>query len=98
MLLLLSLKKGIPVFAWKNETEEDFWWCIEKTIQTEGWKPNLILDDGGDLTKIMHEKYAGILNNILGLSEETTTGVQRLYDMQDKRYFDGAMQLMLMTQ
>ena len=77
-------KKGIPVFAWKNETEEDFWWCIEKTIQAEGWKPNLILDDGGDLTKIMHEKYAGILNNILGLSEETTTGVQRLYDMQEK--------------
>ena len=77
-------KKGIPVFAWKNETEEDFWWCIEKTIQAEGWQPNLILDDGGDLTKIMHEKYAGILNNILGLSEETTTGVQRLYDMQEK--------------
>ena len=54
-------KKGIPVFAWKNETEEDFWWCIEKTIQAEGWQPNLILDDGGDLTKIMHEKYAGML-------------------------------------
>ncbi|MBR52099.1 MAG: adenosylhomocysteinase [Gammaproteobacteria bacterium] len=77
-------KKGIPVFAWKNETEEDFWWCIEKTINAEGWHPNLILDDGGDLTKIMHEKYDGILNNILGLSEETTTGVQRLYDMQEK--------------
>ena len=77
-------KKGIPVFAWKNETEEDFWWCIEKTIQAEGWQPNLILDDGGDLTKIMHEKYSGILSNILGLSEETTTGVQRLYDMQEK--------------
>ena len=77
-------KKGIPVFAWKNETEEDFWWCIEKTIQAEGWQPNLILDDGGDLTKIMHEKYSGILSNILGLSEETTTGVQRLYDMQGK--------------
>ena len=77
-------KKGIPVFAWKNETEEDFWWCIEKTIQAEGWHPNLILDDGGDLTKIMHEKYDEILSNILGLSEETTTGVQRLYDMQEK--------------
>ena len=64
--------------------KEDFWWCIEKTIQAEGWKPNLILDDGGDLTKIMHEKYAGMLSNILGLSEETTTGVQRLYDMQEK--------------
>ena len=78
-------KKGIPVFAWKNETEEDFWWCIEKTIKAEGWQPNLILDDGGDLTKIMHDKYNGMLNNILGLSEETTTGVQRLYEMQDNK-------------
>ena len=78
-------KKGIPVFAWKNETEEDFWWCIEKTIKAEGWKPNLILDDGGDLTKIMHDKYNDMLNNILGLSEETTTGVQRLYEMQDNK-------------
>ena len=77
-------KKGIPVFAWKNETEKDFWWCIEKTIKAEGWKPNLILDDGGDLTKIMHDNYNSILDNILGLSEETTTGVQRLYDMQEK--------------
>ncbi len=77
-------KKGIPVFAWKNETEDDFWWCIEKTITAEGWKPNLILDDGGDLTKIMHDKYNGMLDNILGLSEETTTGVQRLYEMQEK--------------
>ena len=77
-------KKGIPVFAWKDETEEDFWWCIEKTIKAEGWAPNLILDDGGDLTKIMHDKYSDMLENILGLSEETTTGVQRLYDMQEK--------------
>ena len=77
-------KKGIPVFAWKDETEEDFWWCIEKTIKAEGWAPNLILDDGGDLTKIMHDKYSAMLENILGLSEETTTGVQRLYDMQEK--------------
>jgi adenosylhomocysteinase len=77
-------KKGIPVFAWKNETEEDFWWCIEKTIKAENWKPNLILDDGGDLTKIMHDNYNGMLDDILGLSEETTTGVQRLYDMQEK--------------
>ena len=77
-------KKGIPVFAWKDETEEDFWWCIEKTIKAEGWTPNLILDDGGDLTKIMHDKYSDMLENILGLSEETTTGVQRLYDMQEK--------------
>ncbi|RPH08227.1 MAG: adenosylhomocysteinase [Alphaproteobacteria bacterium TMED93] len=77
-------KKGIPVFAWKDETEEDFWWCIEKTIKAEGWAPNLILDDGGDLTKIMHDKYSAMLENVLGLSEETTTGVQRLYDMQEK--------------
>ena len=77
-------KKGIPVFAWKNETEEDFWWCIEKTIEAENWEPNLILDDGGDLTKIMHERYDIKLNKVLGLSEETTTGVQRLYEMQDK--------------
>ncbi len=75
--------KNIPVFAWKGETEEEFWWCIEKTIVAENWNPNLILDDGGDLTKIMHEKYSGLMNNILGISEETTTGVQRLYDMQE---------------
>ncbi len=78
-------KKGIPVFAWKNETEEDFWWCIEKTIKAKNWEPNLILDDGGDLTKIMHDKHGTMLDNILGLSEETTTGVQRLYEMQDDK-------------
>ena len=78
-------KKGIPVFAWKNETEEDFWWCIEKTIEAENWEPNLILDDGGDLTKIMHERYDSKLNKVLGLSEETTTGVQRLYEMQENK-------------
>ena len=77
-------KKGIPVFAWKNETEEDFWWCIEKTIEAENWEPNLILDDGGDLTKIMHEKYDSKLNKVLGLSEETTTGVHRLLEMLEK--------------
>ena len=63
-------KKGIPVFAWKNETEEDFWWCIEKTIEADDWQPNLILDDGGDLTKIMHEKYPSKLDKVLGLSEQ----------------------------
>ncbi len=78
-------KKGIPVFAWKNETEEDFWWCIEKTIEADDWQPNLILDDGGDLTKIMHEKYPSKLDKVLGLSEETTTGVQRLYEMQESK-------------
>ena len=75
-------KKNIPVFAWKEETEEEFWWCIEKTIIADNWIPNLILDDGGDLTKIMHEKYSNLMSNIYGISEETTTGVQRLYEME----------------
>ncbi len=78
-------RENIPVFAWKEETEEDFWWCIEKTIIAEGWVPNLILDDGGDLTKIMHEKYSKFMPNIYGLSEETTTGVQRLYEMETNK-------------
>ncbi len=78
-------KKNIPVFAWKEETEEEFWWCIEKTIIAEGWKPNLILDDGGDLTKLMHEKFSHMLENIKGISEETTTGVHRLYEMQESK-------------
>lgn len=73
---------GVPVFAKKGETEEEFWWCIEQTIQgPQGWRPNLILDDGGDLTKLMHEKYPELLNDVKGLSEETTTGVRRLYEM-----------------
>ena len=76
-------KNNIPVFAWKGETEEEFWWCIEQTISgPNDWKPNLILDDGGDLTKILHEKYSDSLNNIKGLSEETTTGVHRLIEME----------------
>ena len=78
-------KKNIPVFAWKEETEEEFWWCIEQTIIAKGWKPNLILDDGGDLTKLMHEKFSHMLENIKGISEETTTGVHRLYEMQDNK-------------
>jgi adenosylhomocysteinase len=74
---------GVPIFAWKGETDEEFWWCIEQTIKgPNGWTPNLILDDGGDLTQIMHEKYPEMLNDIKGLSEETTTGVHRLYEMQ----------------
>lgn len=74
--------KGIPVFAWKGETEEEFWWCIEQTIfGPEGWLPNMILDDGGDLTQILHEKYPELLKNVRGISEETTTGVHRLYEM-----------------
>ncbi len=74
--------QGIPVFAWKGETDEEFWWCIEQTLAgPDGWKPNLILDDGGDVTQIIHEKYPEMLADIKGLSEETTTGVHRLYEM-----------------
>ena len=74
--------QGIPVFAWKGETEEEFWWCIEQTLEgPDGWKPNLILDDGGDVTQIIHDKYPEMLKDIKGLSEETTTGVHRLYEM-----------------
>lgn len=73
---------GIPIFAWKGESEEEFWWCIEQTIDgPNDWRPNLILDDGGDLTQIMHDKYPQYLDDIRGLSEETTTGVHRLYEM-----------------
>ena len=73
---------GIPVFAWKGETEEEYWWCVEQTIHgPDGWTPNMILDDGGDLTGVMHDKYPEIMADVKGLSEETTTGVKRLYDM-----------------
>ena len=73
---------GVPVFAWKGESDEEFWWCIDQTIfGPDGWLPNLILDDGGDLTLVMHEKYPDTLNDVRGLSEETTTGVHRLYQM-----------------
>lgn len=76
---------GIPVFAWKGETEEEFNWCIEQTIHgPDGWVPNMILDDGGDLTLLMHQKYPDMLKNIKGLSEETTTGVHRLREMEKK--------------
>ena len=74
---------GIPTFAWKGETDEEFWWCIEQTIKgPDGWLPNMILDDGGDLTLVMHEKTPELLNAVKGLSEETTTGVHRLYEME----------------
>ncbi len=77
--------KGIPVFAKKGETDDEFWWCIEQTISgPNNWRPNLILDDGGDLTKIMHEKYPELLKDIKGISEETTTGVLRLCEMARK--------------
>jgi adenosylhomocysteinase len=80
---------GVPVFAWKGETEEEYWWCVEQTIKgPDGWTPNMILDDGGDLTQVMHEKYPELMKEVKGLSEETTTGVKRLYDMQK----DGSLQ------
>ena len=73
---------GIPVFAWKGVTEEEFWWCIEQTVRgPDGWTPNMILDDGGDLTQLMHDKYPEMLADVRGISEETTTGVHRLYEM-----------------
>ena len=77
--------KNIPVFAWKGMSDEEFWWCIEQTLTgPDGWKPNMILDDGGDATQIIHEKYPELLEDIRGLSEETTTGVLRLKEMQKK--------------
>ena len=78
-------KKGIPVFAWKGETEEEYWECIEATIHgPNNWVPNMLLDDGGDLTQLIHEKYPKLLESIYGVSEETTTGVHRLYQMHQK--------------
>ncbi|MBO5995818.1 MAG: adenosylhomocysteinase [Acetobacter sp.] len=76
---------GIPVFAWKGMSEEEFDWCIRQTIHgKEGWTPNMILDDGGDLTAMMHEHYPHLLEHVKGLSEETTTGIHRLWDMEKK--------------
>jgi len=74
---------GVPVFAWKGETEEEYEWCIEQTILKDGkpWDANMILDDGGDLTGMLHEKYPEMLAHIHGITEETTTGVHRLYEM-----------------
>ena len=76
---------GIPVFAWKGETEEEFLWCIEQTIikNNKPWEANMVLDDGGDLTQMLHEKYPTMLDSIHGISEETTTGVHRLLEMID---------------
>jgi len=74
--------QGIPVYAWKGETEEEYWWCVEQTLFFDDGEPlNLILDDGGDLTKLVHEEYPELLDGINGISEETTTGVNRLYKM-----------------
>jgi adenosylhomocysteinase len=77
--------RGIPVFAWKGETEEEYEWCIEQTLRGPGgWTPNMVLDDGGDATKILHDNHPDLLANIRGISEETTTGVNRLYEMMRK--------------
>ncbi|MBT4383572.1 MAG: adenosylhomocysteinase [Candidatus Marinimicrobia bacterium] len=77
---------NIPTFAWKGETEEEFFWCIEQTILKDGqpWNANMVLDDGGDLTQMLHEKYPEMLDHIHGISEETTTGVHRLLEMVDE--------------
>ena len=76
---------GVPVFAWKGETESEYEWCIEQTIVgPDGWRPNMLLDDGGDLTKEVHDKYPELFKDIRGISEETTTGVQRLVRMHQK--------------
>ncbi len=75
---------GIPVFAWKGETEEEFWWCIDQTIDgRDDWRPNMVVDDGGDLTLVLHRDHRDVLEGIKGLSEETTTGVLRLHQMQE---------------
>ena len=74
-------KAGIPVFAWKGETEDEYWWCVKQTIEgKKNWKPNMILDDGGDLTGLMHKEYKDMLKEVKGVSEETTTGVHRLHE------------------
>ena len=74
--------KNIPVFAWKGETEEEYIWCLKQSIEgNPDWKPNLLLDDGGDLTSMIHKEYPHLIEDIKGVSEETTTGVLRLYDM-----------------
>ncbi|XP_065674447.1 S-adenosylhomocysteine hydrolase-like protein 1 isoform X3 [Hydra vulgaris] len=72
---------GYPIFAWKGESEEDFWWCIEKCITYPAWTPNLILDDGGDATHLMLKKYPSIFNQLKGIVEESVTGVHRLYQL-----------------
>lgn len=78
--------QGVTVYAWKGETEEEFLWCIEQTILKDGspWETNMILDDGGDLTAMVHDKYPQLLNNIHGITEETTTGVHRLMEMLER--------------
>ena len=79
-------KAGIPVFAWKGETEEEYWWCIKQTIEgKKDWIPNMLLDDGGDLTALMHKEYKNLLKDIKGVSEETTTGIKALKKMEKEK-------------
>ena len=79
-------KAGIPVYAWKGETEEEYWWCIKQTIEgKKDWKPNMLLDDGGDLTALMHKDYKDLLKSVKGLSEETTTGIKALQKMEAEK-------------
>ncbi|MAV76883.1 MAG: adenosylhomocysteinase [Candidatus Marinimicrobia bacterium] len=79
-------KAGIPVYAWKGETEKEYWWCIKQTIEgKKDWKPNMLLDDGGDLTALMHKEYKNLLESVRGLSEETTTGIKALKKMESEK-------------
>jgi len=79
-------KKGIPIYAWKGETEKEYFWCIKQTIEgKKDWKPNMLLDDGGDLTAVMHKEYPELLKNVKGLSEETTTGIKALEKMEAEK-------------
>tara|TARA_Y100000590_G_scaffold102092_1_gene115979 strand:- start:1197 stop:2486 length:1290 start_codon:yes stop_codon:yes gene_type:complete len=79
-------KAGIPVYAWKGETEKEYWWCIKQTIEgKKDWKPNMLLDDGGDLTAVMHKDYKDLLKSVRGLSEETTTGIKALKKMESQK-------------
>jgi len=79
-------KVGIPVYAWKGETEKEYWWCIKQTIEgKKNWKPNMLLDDGGDLTALMHKDYRDLLKSVKGLSEETTTGIKALKKMEEEK-------------
>lgn len=74
-------ESGIPIFAWSNQSEEDFWWCINECIATDSWRPNMILDDGGDATHLMLEKYPASIKLLKGIVEESLTGVHRLYQL-----------------
>jgi len=79
-------KTGVPVFAWKGETEEEYWWCVEESLKfNDGQAPNMLLDDGGDLTGLVHKKHPEMINGIKGVSEETTTGIHHLYQMLERR-------------